>query len=260
MIETDTFEYRALRRALVVNGDTSIRTELRSQLDRLGFVIEESVDGRDAATRAQTRGFGLIVLDLMMQNLDSITLCRTVRTNSINREAPIIMLVRRGAEADAVLGLESGADDCVKTPFESGELVARIRAVIRRSRGNSDHDQVVEDVMNASRLIKDSRSIVDAGGLTLDPTRRTAVVRGRAVRLTRQEFELLYLLASRPGIVFSRAALLSRVWWDGAFVAERTVDTVVNRIRRKVELNARDPALVLTTYGLGYKYADVESR
>jgi two-component system OmpR family response regulator len=276
MIETDTFESRALRRALVVNRDTAIRIELRSQLDRLGFVIEEGIDGRDAATRAQTRAFGLIVLDLMMQNLDGITLCRTLRTNSINRDAPIVLLVPRDAEADAVLGLESGADDCVKTPFEIGELVARIRAVIRRSRASSESAYEeggggaagpnTAGVAVAERggrglqaAMKDVRSVVEADGLKLDPMRRMAVVRGQRVRLTRQEFELLYLLASRPGIVFSRAALLSRVWWDGAFVAERTVDTVVNRLRRKVELNARHPALIVTTYGLGYKYADIES-
>jgi DNA-binding response OmpR family regulator len=272
MIGTGTLDHRALRTALVINGQPSIRGELRSQLDRLGFVIEESVDGRDAATRAQTRAFGLIVLDLMMQNLDGITFCRTVRSHGINRDSAIVMLVPRDAAADAVLGLESGADDCVRTPFAIGELVARIRAVVRRSRASGEEaPQVVRDhgrggaanpnncQVTPQASVNESRGVISVGGVKLDPLRRTALVRGEAVRLTKQEFELLYLLASRPGIVFSRAALLSRVWWDGAFVAERTVDTVVNRIRRKVELEARDPVLILTTYGLGYKYADLES-
>jgi DNA-binding response OmpR family regulator len=278
MIATEPFEHRAWRTALVINGQPSIRMELRSQLDRLGFAIEESADGRDAATRAQTRAFGLIVLDLMMQNLDGMTFCRTVRSHGVNRDAAIVMLVPRNADADAVLGLESGADDCVRTPFAVGELVARIRAVVRRSRasGASGASEEAAQPVGGDRTrngaanlrsrqsssrasVSDSRGVIDAGGVTLDPLRRTALVRGEAVRLTKQEFELLYLLASRPGIVFSRAALLSRVWWDGAFVAERTVDTVVNRIRRKVELDSRDPTLILTTYGLGYKYADLES-
>jgi DNA-binding response OmpR family regulator len=155
------------------------------------------------------------------------------------------MLTARDSESDKVLGLESGADDYLTKPFGIREMLARVGAILRRN------DRVEAHAHAAARRIH-SRD------LTLDAERREAIVRGTPVDLTKQEFDLLYLLAGRPGIVYSRAALLSKVWSDDVYVTERTVDTVVSRLRRKIERDAQDPGLILTAWGVGYKFADVE--
>ena len=145
-----------------------------------------------------------------------------------------------------MFGLESGADDYLTKPFGVRELMARVTAVLRRGAHATDEHM-------APRTRR-----VSTRGLALDADRREAIVRGQLVELTRQEFDLLYLLASRPGIVFSRAALMAKVWSGDTYVTERTVDTVVSRLRRKVEASPQDPELRLTAWGVGYKFADVD--
>ncbi len=239
------------RRALVVEDDVAIRELLRLHLSLAGYQVEEVGDGRSGLERARSTAFDLIVLDLMLPALDGITVCRairsdTVRPESINRETPILMLTARDSEADKVLGLDSGADDYLTKPFGVRELMARIGAITRRSKRGKE-----------AAGIRPARRVVSRG-LEVDPDRREVVVRGEAVELTRQEFDVLYLLASRPGIVFSRAALLSQVWGDDTYVTERTVDAVVSRLRRKIERDAQDPELILTAWGVGYKFADAD--
>ena len=156
-----------------------------------------------------------------------------------------MMLSARDTEADKVLGLESGADDYLTKPFGIREMLARVAALLRRT------DRLDAAAQSAARRVQ-------ARDLLLDAERRDAIVRGRTIDLTKQEFDLLYLLAARPGIVFSRAALLSKIWSDEVFVTERTVDTVVSRLRKKIEREAQDPELILTAWGVGYKFADVE--
>jgi len=145
-----------------------------------------------------------------------------------------------------VLGLESGADDYLTKPFGIRELMARVGAILRRTQHGAEPPPA-----------RASDKRVQSHDVTLDAERRVAVVRGEPVELTKQEFDLLYLLAARPGIVFSRAALLSKVWNGDTYVTERTVDTVVSRLRRKIERDAQDPSLILTAWGVGYKFADV---
>jgi DNA-binding response OmpR family regulator len=186
-----------------------------------------------------------MVFDLMLPGIDGITLCRSLRSDSVNTETPILMLTARDTESDKVLGLESGADDYVTKPFGMRELLARVGAVLRRS--------ARADAPPAS-----CERRVQARELTLDPDKRQAVIRQQPVELTRQEFDLIYLLATRPGIVFSREALLAKVWGGDTYVTERTVDTVVSRLRRKLERDAQDPELILTAWGVGYKFVDVE--
>ena len=154
------------------------------------------------------------------------------------------MLTARDAESDKVVGLESGADDYLTKPFGVRELMARIGAITRRHRRAGAPSARAADMQ--SRDIK----------LNID--KREAHVRGEPVELTRQEFDLLHQLATRPGIVYSRAALLRHVWSDDRFVTERTVDTVISRLRRKIERDPQDPELILTAWGVGYKFADVE--
>ena len=234
------------RRLLVVEDEAAIRELLRLHLSLAGFGIEEIADGTTALERARTDKFDLIVLDVMLPGLDGITLCRAIRSQGVNTPTPILMLTARDTESDKVLGLESGADDYLTKPFGIREMLARVSAILRRN-----------DRIDAQAIASSVRR-VETRDLGLDPERREAVVRGGAVELTKQEFDLLYLLAARPGIVFSRAALLSKVWSDDTYVTERTVDTVVSSLRRKIERDAQDPELILTAWGVGYKFVDVD--
>jgi DNA-binding response OmpR family regulator len=234
------------RRILIVEDEAPIRELLRLHLSLAGFDIEEVAEGTAALERARTEKFDLIVLDVMVPGLDGITLCRAIRAQSVNRASAVLMLTARTSESDKVLGLESGADDYLTKPFSIREMVARVGAILRR---NERID--APSGAPASRHVR-SRDV------TLDRERREAIVRGQVVELTRQEFDLFYLLAARPGIVFSRTALLTKVWPDDTYVTERTVDTVISRLRRKVEHDAQNPELILTAWGVGYKFVDVE--
>ena len=194
------------RRVLVVEDDASIRELLRLHLDLAGFSIDESEDGRTALDRARSTPFDLVLLDIMLPGLDGVSVCRAIRNGSPNAETPILMLTAREGESDKVLGLESGADDYLTKPFGVRELMARIGALMRRH-----HRRPAEAVPSP---------VVDVGELSLDRERRTATVRGGRIELTKQEFDLLYLMASRPGSVFTRAALLQEVWSDaGGYAA-----------------------------------------
>ena len=233
-------------RVLLVEDDGAIRELLRLHLNLAGFEVAEAADGRTALDHARAEAFDIVVLDVMLPGIDGVTLCRSLRTEGPNVEAGILMLTARDTEADKVLGLESGADDYITKPFGVREFMARIGVIVRRT-------------LRAARALEASTSrVVRTHDLTVDPERRQATVRGGAIELTKQEFDLMYLLATRPGIVFSRAALLSKVWGDDTYVTERTVDTVVSRLRRKIERDAQDPELILTAWGVGYKFADVD--
>jgi DNA-binding response OmpR family regulator len=236
----------ARRRILIVEDEAPIRELVRLHLSLAGFDIEEVADGTAALERARTEKFDLIVLDVMVPGLDGITLCRAIRTQSVNMASAVMILTARVSEADKVLGLESGADDYLTKPFSVREMVARVGAILRRN----------ERIEGASTATTSRQ--VRSRDVSLDPDRREAIVRGAVVELTKQEFDLFYLLAARPGIVFSRAALLTKVWTDDTYVTERTVDTVISRLRRKVEHDAQRPELILTAWGVGYKFVDVE--
>jgi two-component system OmpR family response regulator len=229
------------RRVLVVEGEGAVRDLLRVHLRRAGFKVDEIGEGTRALELVRRERFDLIVLDRVLADVDGITLCRAVRADGHNIETPIVMLVEEGL--GSTLGLESGADDCLARSFEPRELLARIRAIFRRA-------YAVDEPLARSRRI-------DTHGLVLDPERRHAKVRGTTLDLTGQEFDLLYALASRPGIVFTRSGLVSRVWRDDRDVSGRTVDTTVSRLRRKLERDAASPELILTAWGVGYKFAGV---
>jgi DNA-binding response OmpR family regulator len=236
----------ARRRILLVEDEAPIRELLRLHLSLANFDIDEVADGTAALDRARTEKFDLIVLDVMVPGLDGITLCRAIRSQSVNMSSAVLMLTARASEADKVLGLESGADDYLTKPFSIREMVARVGAILRRN-----------ERIDASSGPAAPRH-VRSRDVRLDPERREAIVRDGVVELTKQEFDLLYLLAARPGIVFSRTALLTKVWTDDTYVTERTVDTVISRLRRKVELDAQNPQLILTAWGVGYKFVDVD--
>jgi DNA-binding response OmpR family regulator len=234
------------RRILVVEDEAPIRELLRLHLTLAGYDVAEVADGTAALERARADTFDLIVLDVLVPGLDGITLCRAIRSQGVNMASAVLMLMACGTEADRVLGLDVGADDCVTKPFGIREIVARVGAILRR---NERYEASPSPM--AARQVR-SRDVA------LDPERREAMVQGGRVALTKQEFDLLYLLAARPGIVFSRSVLLTKAWGGDTFVTERTVDTVISRLRRKVERDAQNPEMILTVWGVGYKFADVE--
>jgi two-component system, OmpR family, alkaline phosphatase synthesis response regulator PhoP len=234
------------RQALIVEDDLAIRELVRLHLSLVGFDVTELGDGTRALELGRSTRFDLIVLDLMLPGIDGITLCRAFRAEGVNMATPILMLTARDSESDKVIGLESGADDYLTKPFGVREFVARVGAITRRgTRGTA--------------ATAESRSHrVQMREIVLDADKRQTIVRGAIVELSKQEFDLLYLLVSRPGIVFSREALIAKVWGGDTYVTDRTVDTVVSRLRRKVERDAQDPELILTAWGVGYKFADVD--
>ena len=228
-------------RALLVEDEASIRELVHLHLTLAGFDVTEIPDGTCALEVGRTTPFDLIVLDVMLPGLDGITLCRVLRTQGANIDTPLLMLTAKGSESDKVLGLESGADDYVTKPFSTRELVARVSALVRRHRRTSDEARQI------------SRQ-----DIALDIDRRCATVRERSVELAKQEFDLLQQLLSHPGIVFSRKSLLTKVWGGDTYVTERTVDAVISRLRHKIEVDAQDPQLILTAWGVGYKFLDDE--
>jgi DNA-binding response OmpR family regulator len=229
---------------LVVEDEKNIRDLVCLHLGLEGYECVPVGDGKEAMMLAAEKPFDLIILDLMLPNMDGVTITRAIRRHGPNRDAPILMLTARREEADKVMGLDSGADDYLTKPFGIRELMARAAALTRRARGALTSGD------------GDGRP-VNLHGVELDPSRRSVRVRGEAVEVTRQEFNLLYVLASNPGIVFTRERLLSKVWQEQAFVTGRSVDTLVKRLRKKIEVDPAEPKLILTVWGDGYKFADV---
>jgi DNA-binding response OmpR family regulator len=232
------------RRALIVEDEASIREIVRFHLSLAGFETEEVADGRAALDRVRADRFDLVVLDVMLPGVDGVTLCRAMRSGGPNQRSGVLMLTARDTEPDKVLGLESGADDYLTKPFGVREFMARVTSVIRRASGG------------ASEPAPTATGTVTAADVALDPDRRQVRVRGELVEFTKQEFDILYLLASRRGIVFSRDALITKVWGEDTYVTARTVDSVVSRLRRKLERDPDDPEMILTAWGVGYKFVD----
>ncbi|HKY21983.1 MAG TPA: response regulator transcription factor [Vicinamibacterales bacterium] len=232
------------RTVLVVEDEQNIRDLVCLHLGLEGYECVPVGDGKAAMAMASERAFDLIILDLMLPGMDGVTVTRAIRRHGPNRDAPILMLTARREEADKVMGLDSGADDYLTKPFGIRELMARAAALTRRTRGT-----LTAGDANARPL--------EVHGIELDPSRRSVRARGAAVDVTRQEFNLLYVLASSPGIVFTRERLLSKVWQEQSFVTGRSVDTLVKRLRKKIEVDPAEPQLILTVWGDGYKFADV---
>jgi len=238
-------------RVLVVEDEPHIRELVCLHLGLEGYACEGLGDGQQALDRAERERFDLMVLDVMIPGIDGLALCRAVRGGRTNRDVPILILTARTEESDKVLGLESGADDYLTKPFGVRELIARARALLRRPR------LAPAPAAAGANSGSETDPPVRVHDVEIDPARRRVRITGRDVDLTDQEFRLLYLLATHAGIVFSREALLARIWRGDTFVTVRSVDTLVKRLRRRIESNPAHPRFLLTVWGVGYKFADV---
>jgi two-component system OmpR family response regulator/two-component system alkaline phosphatase synthesis response regulator PhoP len=236
-------------RVLVVEDEANIRELVCLHLRHEGYACAAVGDGEEALKRAEAERFDLLVLDIMIPGLDGLSVCRAVRNGRTNPDVPILMLTARREETDKVVGLESGADDYLTKPFGVRELVARARALLRRPRAPRPIGPVNGAASGPAPIV--------AHGVEIDPARRRVLIEGRATELTDQEFRLLHLLATHAGIVFSREALLAKIWRGDTFVTLRSVDTLVKRLRRRIEADPGHPRFLLTVWGVGYKFADV---
>ncbi|HLE99940.1 MAG TPA: response regulator transcription factor [Gaiellaceae bacterium] len=222
---------------LLVDDEESIQTLLTYPLERDGYQVVQARDGEEALRRFGEEDVDLVVLDVMLPRLDGLEVCRRLRTQS---NVPIIMLTARGEELDKVLGLELGADDYITKPFSIREFRSRVRALLRRA-ASAPPGTVREEV-------------IERGELRVDIPRRSVEVRGETVELTFIEFEMLVLLASSPGVVFSRRELLERLRGGAEYREPRTIDVHVRHLREKIERDPSDPELILTIRGAGYRF------
>jgi DNA-binding response OmpR family regulator len=234
---------------LVVEDEENIRELVCLHLGLEHYDCVPCADGESALKLTRTRRFDLVILDLMLPGLDGVTVCRAIRRESENPDVPVLMLTARREESDKVVGLESGADDYLTKPFGVRELVARARALLRRPRKT-----LAEPALDGG---EDAGPPVRIHGIDIDPARRRVRIANRDVELTDQEFRLLHLLATHAGIVFSREALLGKIWRGDTYVTVRSVDTLVKRLRRRIEADPANPRFLLTVWGVGYKFADV---
>ena len=223
------------QRILIVEDDARIADLISKNLTAADYECHQSPDGgRALADFARLRP-ALLVLDLGLQGMDGLEVTRHIRKES---DVPILIVTARSSEGDKLLGLEIGADDYITKPFSTAELVARVRALLRRSTGT-----VTERVL-------------EIGALRVDPARRTLERDGALVPLTTLEFDLLYFLASRAGRVFTREALMEQVWGSDRVVDDRSIDSLISRVRRKLEQDPGNPKYLQTVWGAGYRFAE----
>ena len=221
---------------LVVDDEPMVREVLARYLEKDGFRVLTAKDGEEAVRSFEESGPDLVLLDLMLPKIDGLEVFRTIRARMAT---PVIMLTARGEETDRLVGLELGADDYVTKPFSPREVVARVRAVLRRTGGGPTSP---------------SRGVLKFGGLSLDAGRRELRRGTIPVRLTRREFDLLLFFASQPGITFTRTQLLEDLWdfaWDGDTA---TVTVHVRRLREKIEADPSSPQHLVTVWGVGYRF------
>jgi DNA-binding response OmpR family regulator len=226
---------------LVIEDDEKILEAISEYFSRAGYSVQTAEDGLSGVQAALNDRPDAVVLDLMLPKMDGLAVCRELREKA--SYIPILMLTAKDDVVDKVLGLEMGADDYITKPFSLRELEARIKSVMRRVRA-------------ASRADAGEDAPIVRGRLRIDPAKREVTVGDRQVELTPKEFELLRLFASNPGRVFPRKYLLEKIWDYSYEGYDRTIDSHINRLRAKIEDNPENPQMVLTVWGIGYKFSD----
>jgi DNA-binding response OmpR family regulator len=228
---------------LVIEDDENISSAIEEYFSRAGYSVSTASDGIAGIEAAEKNRPDVVVLDLMLPKMDGLAVCKDLRYK--NPQMPILMLTAKDDVVDKVLGLEMGADDYITKPFSLREVEARIKSVLRRTRAT------------ATAGGQDEAPIV-RGNLRVDPVRREVTIEQRQVELTPKEFDLLRLFAGNPGRVFPRKYLLEKIWDYSYEGYDRTIDSHINRLRAKIEQNPDNPQLVLTVWGIGYKFTDAE--
>jgi two-component system response regulator RegX3 len=232
-------------RILVADDEPSVRESVGYALEQEGFAVTLATDGDDAGDQLGNGEipFDLLILDIMMPGRSGLDLCRDVRGRSA---VPIILLTAKDAEVDKVVGLEVGADDYVTKPFSVRELLGRVRAQLRRRE------------LDRASTVGGGSSSIEAGEVSIDLARHLVTVRGEPVNLTRSEFQVLRLLAERPGQVFSRLEIMEELWQSEFSGDVRACDVHISNLRQKIERDPQDPELVVTVRGIGYKLVEPE--
>jgi len=232
-----------LKKILIADDEKDIVELIAYNLEREGYAVVKAFDGQKAWEMINADKPDLVILDLMMPEISGMEVCRMIRRQAATAALPIIMLTAKSDPVDKILGLEIGADDYITKPFHVRELIARIRAVLRRS------ERLLDDDMPES---------LDYAGLHVDLKSYQVTVDGKPVELSSREFRLLQFLIGHPGRVYSREQLLDRVWGDEAFVEPRTVDVHISRLRSVIEPSKENPRYILTVRGIGYKFTDAK--
>ena len=222
---------------LVVDDEADLVELVSYNLRKDGFIVDSASDGETALTKVRKGKYDLAILDLMLPGIQGMELCRILRNDSKTARLPIIMLTAKGEEVDRILGLEMGADDYMTKPFSPRELIARVKAVLRRSTEKPVHEKILK-----------------TGDIEIDTERYTVFIKGKPVKLSATEFKLLLFLAERKGKVFSRGQLLDAIWRDEAFVEPRTVDVHIRRLRANIEEDPAHPGYIKTMRGIGYLF------
>ena len=226
-----------MKRILIIEDDRDIIELVRYNLVNEGFQVTAASDGNAGLASLKKSPPDVLLLDLMLPRLSGLEICKEIRRDSALNRLPILMLTARGEEADRVVGLEMGADDYVTKPFSPRELVARVKALLRRTEPAGDPQRTLE-----------------VGKLSIDPAAYRVAREGKPVTLSTLEFRLLYYLAARPNRVFTRDQLLDAVWGTERFVTPRSVDVYVRRLREKIEADPENPAHLKTVRGAGYLF------
>ena len=230
------------RKILVIEDDRDIARLVELRLHDLGYEVQLAHDGVSGLKQALSKPYNLIILDLMLPGIEGLEVCRNLRAKP--NYTPILMLTAKSTELDRVLGLEVGADDYLTKPFSIRELVARVKALLRRMEALG------------SQLASGEQHTIRAGDLSIDAEKRTVTLRGKSVDLTAKEFDLLLQFAQHPGRAYTRSQLLDLVWGYAHAGYEHTVNSHINRLRAKIERDPAHPQYVLTVWGIGYRFSE----
>jgi DNA-binding response OmpR family regulator len=229
-----------MKKILMVEDDKHLTELVDIHLKDINCNTTKVSTGKEGLQQGLSKQFDLIILDIMLPDIDGFDICRQLRTEKI--KTPILMLTARSEEIDKIIGLETGADDYLTKPFSVRELVARVKAILRRA------------ALNLNQPSEDK--LIEYGDLFIDPAKRKALHKGTKLDLTPKEFDLLYLFISNPGKSYSREVLLQKVWGQEFKGYEHTVNSHINRLRAKIEPDISNPTYILTTWGVGYRFTD----